>query len=121
MFDLITSIVVDLSDQKLYAYNGAELVRAIAVSSGKAGTPTPTFSSQVQSKHETVTMRGRDYVAPGVPWALCLDGGMICLHGGPPGRRPPGRPLACPAAMAVCAWPPSKPNGSTNGLTPAPR
>jgi hypothetical protein len=90
MFDLITSIVVDLSDQKLYAYNGAELVRAIAVSSGKAGTPTPTFSSQVQSKHETVTMRGRDYVAPGVPWALCLDGGMICLHGGGPlagGRR----------------------------------
>ncbi|MEN9877716.1 MAG: hypothetical protein RLZZ158_755 [Cyanobacteriota bacterium] len=83
MFDLITSIVVDLSDQKLYAYNGAELVRAIAVSSGKAGTPTPTFSSQVQSKHETVTMRGRDYVAPGVPWALCLDGGMICLHGAP--------------------------------------
>jgi len=83
MFELITSIVVDLSDQKLYAYNGAELVRAIAVSSGKAGSPTPTFRSQVQSKHATVTMRGRDYVATGVPWALCLDGGMICLHGAP--------------------------------------
>ena len=48
MFELITSIVVDLSDQKLYAYNGAELVRAIAVSSGKAGSPTPTFRRQVQ-------------------------------------------------------------------------
>ena len=45
MIDLIiTSIVVDLSDQKLYAYNGPQLVRTIPVSSGKASTPTPTFS-----------------------------------------------------------------------------
>ena len=35
MIDLIiTSIVVDLSDQKLYAYNGPQLVRTIPVSSG---------------------------------------------------------------------------------------
>ena len=71
MIDLIiTSIVVDLSDQKLYAYNGPQLVRTIPVSSGKASTPTPTFSSKVQSKHRSVTMRGRGYVAPGVPLSL---------------------------------------------------
>jgi hypothetical protein len=71
---IITSIVVDLSDQKLYAYNGPQLVRTIPVSSGKASTPTPTFSSKVQSKHRSVTMRGRGYVAPGVPWAMCVPG-----------------------------------------------
>jgi lipoprotein-anchoring transpeptidase ErfK/SrfK len=75
--------VVDLSDQKLYAYNGPQLVRTIPVSSGKASTPTPTFSSKVQSKHRSVTMRGRGYVAPGVPWAMCVPGGMICMHGAP--------------------------------------
>ena len=84
MIDLIiTSIVVDLSDQKLYAYNGPQLVRTIPVSSGKASTPTPTFSSKVQSKDRSVTMRGRGYVAPGVPWAMCVPGGMICMHGAP--------------------------------------
>jgi lipoprotein-anchoring transpeptidase ErfK/SrfK len=83
MIDLITSIVVDLSDQRLYAYNGEQVVRTIPVSSGKNSSPTPTFESAVESKHPTVTMRGRGYTAPGVPWALCMPGGMICLHGAP--------------------------------------
>jgi len=83
MIDLITSVVVDLSEQKLYAYNGDQVVRTILVSSGKAANPTPTFESLVESKHSSVTMRGRGYVAPGVPWALCMPGGMICLHGAP--------------------------------------
>jgi lipoprotein-anchoring transpeptidase ErfK/SrfK len=85
MVELIAAIVVDLSDQKLYAYNQQQqLVRAVLVSTGKAGTPTPTGMGQITSKHATVTMRGRGYVAPGVPWALCLNqDGSICLHGAP--------------------------------------
>ncbi|MEY3545253.1 MAG: hypothetical protein RLZZ247_1410, partial [Cyanobacteriota bacterium] len=48
MLDLIASIVVDLSDQKLYVYNQQqELVRTVLVSTGKASSPTPTGSAQV--------------------------------------------------------------------------
>jgi lipoprotein-anchoring transpeptidase ErfK/SrfK len=85
MVELIASIVVDLSDQKLYVYNPQqELVRTVLVSTGKASSPTPTGSGQVYSKHRSVTMRGRAYVAPDVPWALCISqDGMICLHGAP--------------------------------------
>jgi lipoprotein-anchoring transpeptidase ErfK/SrfK len=85
MVDLIAAIVVDLSDQKLYAYNQQQLlVRTVLVSTGKASSPTPTGVGQVYSKHPSITMRGRGYVAPGVPWALCVsENGAICLHGAP--------------------------------------
>lgn len=85
MVELIAAIVVDLSDQKLYVYNpNQELVRTVLVSTGKAGTPTPMGSAQVYSKHRSVTMRGRGYVAPGVPYAMCItENGIICMHGAP--------------------------------------
>ena len=85
MLELIASIVVDLSDQKLYVYNpNQELVRTVLVSTGKASSPTPTGLGQVYSKHRSITMQGRGYVAPNVPWALCISqDGMICLHGAP--------------------------------------
>ena len=54
----------------LYAYNPQqELVRTVLVSTGKETTPTPIGEGQVYTKHRSVTMRGRGYVAPGVPWA----------------------------------------------------
>ena len=110
MIDLIiTSIVVDLSDQKLYAYNGPQLVRTIPVSSGKASTPTPTFSSKVQSKHRSVTMRGRGYVAPGVPWAMCVPGGMICVHGAP-WQEAAGQPYGVPRSHGSTAPKPAPPS-----------
>ncbi|WP_398328645.1 L,D-transpeptidase [Vulcanococcus sp.] len=85
MLELIASIVVDLSDQKLYVYNQEqELVRTVLVSTGKASSPTPTGSAQVFTKHRSVTMRGRTYVAPNVPWAMCItENEMICMHGAP--------------------------------------
>ena len=68
MIDLIASVVVDLSDQKLTAYNeNEEVVRVIPVSTGKASTPTPIGVGSVRTKYRSVTMRGRGYVAPGVP------------------------------------------------------
>jgi lipoprotein-anchoring transpeptidase ErfK/SrfK len=85
MLELIASIVVDLSDQKLYVYNpNQELVRTVLVSTGKASSPTPTGSAQVFTKHRSVTMQGRTYVAPNVPWAMCItENEMICMHGAP--------------------------------------
>ena len=85
MVELIASILVDLSDQKLYAYNANhELIRTVLVSTGKASSPTPTGVGSVLSKHRSVTMRGRGFVSAGVPWALCVsEDGNICLHGAP--------------------------------------
>jgi lipoprotein-anchoring transpeptidase ErfK/SrfK len=107
MIDLITSVVVDLSEQKLYAYNGDQVVRTILVSSGKASNPTPTFESQVESKHTSVTMQGRGYVAPGVPWALCMPGGMICLHGAP-WQEAAGEPFGVPRSHGCVRMPTSQ-------------
>jgi lipoprotein-anchoring transpeptidase ErfK/SrfK len=85
MVELIASIVIDLSDQRLYVYNHQqELLRTVLVSTGKDATPTPTGSAQIYTKHRSVTMRGRGYVAPGVPWAMCItENEMICMHGAP--------------------------------------
>jgi len=85
MVELIAAIVVDLSDQRLYAYNPQQqLVRTALVSTGKASSQTPTGISRVRSKHRSITMRNRGQVVPNVPWVLCISAdGMICLHGAP--------------------------------------
>ena len=85
MIELIASLVVDLSDQKLTVYDSQEqVVRIIPVSTGKAATPTPTGLGSVLTKYRSVPMRGRNYVAPGVPYAMCITANeMICLHGAP--------------------------------------
>ena len=85
MIELIASMVVDLSEQKLTVYDHQDqIVRVIPVSTGKASTPTPTGIGSVRTKYRSVTMRGRNYVAPGVPYAMCITANeMICLHGAP--------------------------------------
>ena len=80
MVELIAAIVIDLSDQKLYAYNTQQqLTRTVLVSTGKASSPTPTGISQVLRKHRSITMRTRGPVVPNVPWVLCIsaDGGGV--------------------------------------------
>ena len=60
MIELIASLVIDLSDQRLIAYNqNLQVMRVIPVSTGKASTPTPIFDSKVLTKYRSVTMRGR--------------------------------------------------------------
>jgi lipoprotein-anchoring transpeptidase ErfK/SrfK len=85
MVELIASLMIDLSEQRLYAYNSQnQLIRSVAVSSGLPSSPTPIGESSVLSKFASVTMRGRDYVTPGVPWVLCINpAATICLHGAP--------------------------------------
>ena len=47
MIELIASLVVDLSDQKLTVYDhNDQVVRVIPVSTGKASTPTPLAWAQ---------------------------------------------------------------------------
>lgn len=85
MLELIATLVVDLSDQQLTVYDRNEqVVRVIPVSTGKASTPTPTGHASVLTKYRSVTMRGRNYVAPGVPYAMCITANeLICMHGAP--------------------------------------
>ena len=60
MIELIASLVIDLPDQRLIAYNqNLQVMRVIPVSTGKASTPTPIFDSKVLTKYRSVTMRGR--------------------------------------------------------------
>ena len=62
MLELVASLVVDLSDQRLTVYNSdQEVVRVILVSTGKASTPTPIFNSKVYAKYRSTTMYGRTY------------------------------------------------------------
>jgi len=85
MLELIATLVVDLSDQRLTVYDSNEqVVRVIPVSTGKTSTPTPTGHASVLTKYRSVTMRGRGYVAPGVPYAMCITANeAICMHGAP--------------------------------------
>ena len=122
MIELIASLVVDLSDQKLTVYDqNDQVVRVIPVSTGKASTPTPTGLGAVRTKYRSVTMRGRGYVAPGVPYAMCITANeMICLHG-PPGRKMPDRPSGCPAAMDACACRPPRRAGCSKTPVKGPK
>ena len=61
MIELISSLVIDLSDKRLTVYDeNQQVVRVIPVSTGKASTPTPFFDSKVLTKYRSVTMRGRN-------------------------------------------------------------
>ena len=85
MLELIASLVIDLSDQRLTVYDSnQQVVRVIPVSTGKASTPTPIFDSRVLTKYRSVTMRGRNYTVPGVPYTMCVSSTeLICLHAAP--------------------------------------
>ena len=85
MLELIASLVIDLSDQRLTVYDSnQQVVRVIPVSTGKASTPTPIFDSRVLTKYRSVTMRGRNYTVPGVPYTMCVSSNeLICLHAAP--------------------------------------
>ena len=85
MLDLVANLVVDLSDQKLTLYNSNyDVVRVIPVSTGKASTPSPIFDTKVFTKYRAVTLRGRTYTVPGVPYTICVSANeAICMHAAP--------------------------------------
>ncbi|MDX2228587.1 MAG: L,D-transpeptidase [Leptolyngbyaceae cyanobacterium bins.349] len=73
-------IEIDLSSQRLYAWEGDRPVYAILVSTGKASTPTPTGTFAIQSRHRSARMQGDDYDVPDVPYTLYYHRGYA-IHG----------------------------------------
>ncbi len=73
-------IDIDLSAQRLTAWNGKQKVRSFNISTGKRRTPTPTGTFAIQSKYRSTRMRGQDYDVPNVPFVMYYSGGYA-LHG----------------------------------------
>ncbi|MBD2108533.1 L,D-transpeptidase [Nodosilinea sp. FACHB-13] len=71
---------IDLSSQRLTAWEGGTPVYAVVVSTGKRSTPTVTGVFEVQSMHRTTRMRGADYDVPDVPWTMYFYRGYA-IHG----------------------------------------
>lgn len=77
-------IDVDLGEQVLVAYRGAEPVYATLVSSGK-GSPTPRGNYPIWAKVASMTMANQDYedkpyMVEHVPWVLLFQG-HNAIHG----------------------------------------
>jgi lipoprotein-anchoring transpeptidase ErfK/SrfK len=73
-------IQINLSEQKLIAWEGKKPVFAVIVSTGKKSTPTRTGVFQIQTKLRKTRMRGRDYDVPNVPYTMFYQGNYA-IHG----------------------------------------
>ncbi len=78
------SILVNLSSQWLYAYEGDQLVFDAPVATGRDGMNTPTGTYKVYAKLPVQTMRGvtdgEAWVVPNVPHVMYIYGG-VAIHG----------------------------------------
>ena len=82
-------IVVDRSEQKLYAYDGDTLFMETLISTGLELTPTPRGTFTVFKKTPSRYMQGplpglssqQRYDQPGVPWNLYFTHGGAVVHG----------------------------------------
>lgn len=74
------SIVIDLSDSRLYAYEGQAVAAAFAVSAGGPGTATPVGRFSIGRRFSRQDMSGPDYYAPDVPWVQYFTGNYA-IHG----------------------------------------
>ncbi|NJN68256.1 MAG: L,D-transpeptidase [Chloroflexaceae bacterium] len=77
-------IIVSLSQQWLYAFNGQDLVFTAPVSTGRSGfdTPTGNFAIYLKVLRQTMsgTIRGEYYSVPNVPHAMYITGD-VAMHG----------------------------------------
>lgn len=73
-------IEVNLSQQRVYAYDNNHLVRTLICSSGSQATPSLTGTYAVYAKSPAVDMSGPGYHAPHVPWVLMFNGDYT-IHG----------------------------------------
>lgn len=81
-------IIVDRSEQMLYAYEGDVLFMKQSVSTGKEGNATPrgnfTISRKVPSRYMQGPLPGisdQEYDLPGVPWTMYFNEYGAALHG----------------------------------------
>lgn len=84
----IKRIIVDRSDQMLYAYDGDMLFMQSPVSTGLELTPTPRGTFTIYRKTPSRYMQGpipgistQDYDLPGVPWNLYFTQEGAVIHG----------------------------------------
>ncbi len=83
------SILVDRSEQMLYAYDGETLFMSATTSTGLDNTPTPRGTFTIYRKTPSRYMQGPlpninsdDYYdLPGVPWNLYFTEGGAVIHG----------------------------------------
>jgi lipoprotein-anchoring transpeptidase ErfK/SrfK len=73
-------IVVDLSDQRAFAYENGQLLRSFVVSTGLPATPTVQGDYRVYLKYNAQRMTGPGYDLPGVPWVMYFYQGYS-FHG----------------------------------------
>lgn len=73
-------IDVDLTNQRLYAYEGETVVNSFIVSTGTWLTPTVTGEFKVYVKYRSSKMSGPGYYLPDVPYIMYFHG-SYGLHG----------------------------------------
>jgi len=73
-------IQVDLSNQRLVAWEGTNPVYAIIISTGKTATPTIIGTFAIQTKYRYARMTGADYDVPNVPYTMYFYKGYA-IHG----------------------------------------
>lgn len=73
-------IDVDLSAQRVTAYQGNTALRSTLVSTGLPRTPTPTGRFYIQRKYTAVAMSGPGYYLPSVPYSMFFYAGYA-IHG----------------------------------------
>lgn len=81
-------IIVDRSEQKLYAYDGEVLVMEAVISTGLELTPTPRGTFTIYRKTPNRYMQGplpgisaKYWDLPGVPWNLYFSAEGAVIHG----------------------------------------
>ncbi len=73
-------IDLDISDQRITAYQDATPLKSVRVSTGVAWTPTPIGRYAVYTKIRSQAMSGPGYYLPGVPWVMYFTG-AYAIHG----------------------------------------
>ena len=80
IFDDDKWIDIDLSAQRLYAYEGEGVVRSFLVSTGTSAHPTVTGQYHVYVKYRYTDMAGPGYYLPDVPYTMYYYSGYG-IHG----------------------------------------
>ena len=73
-------IDINLSQQRLYAYVGTQLIRSFVVSTGVATHPTVTGTYHIYVKYTSTLMTGPGYYLPNVPYTMYFYRGYG-IHG----------------------------------------
>jgi lipoprotein-anchoring transpeptidase ErfK/SrfK len=74
------SILVSISNQRIYAYENGALVHSHLTSTGLPDTPTVLGDYHVYVKHTATDMSGPGYYLPGVPYTMYFYQGYA-IHG----------------------------------------